>query len=151
MQNSSFGSNTNTHKTVINTNSRWNRKTHLRARASLSLSLFSKRTRVRPHPIAFFPTLSLSLSLYITRARAPLFFSLSLSLSTKNGRRASKNTLLLFVCTSRASSSLVTRGLYLGFHKEVFLSLSLSLSFFPSFSFVFVCWSLFFSLAETYI
>ena len=115
------------------------------ARALLSLSLSSKRTQVRPHPIAFFPTRALSL--YITRARAPLFFSLSLSRRKMvDGRQ---RTLLLFVCKSRASSSLVTRGLYLGFHKEV--ALSLSLSFFPSFSFVFLCWSLFFSLAETYV
>ena len=129
MQNS-FGSNTNTHKTVINTNSRWNRKTHLRARFSLSLSLF--QTHSSPSTPDRLLSHARALSLYITRARAPLFFSLSLSRRKMvDGRQ---RTLLLFVCKSRASSSLVTRGLYLGFHKEVFLSLSLSL-FLPLFFF----------------
>ena len=120
----SFGSNTKTQKTVIN-NSMESKDTC----AHFSLSL--PNARVRPQPIAF-PTRSL----YITRA----------PLSTKGQH----NGVVWFFLTRReellSKKREKTQGLYLGFHKGVSLSLSLSspLFFFLSF------FCLYF-LCETYV
>ena len=106
MQNS-FGSNTNTHKTVINTNSRWNRKTHLRARFSLSLSLPNALKSVHTRSPSFPRALSLSTS----RARAHLSFSLSLSLDEKWSTGVKEHS--SFLCVNREHHHLLSHEVFI--------------------------------------